>query len=264
MQVLWLFGLSLLASLTFMSFLWCFYRSCKNAGIVDIGWPFAFIVTVFVALVFGSPSTIDKVLLPLMVFPWALRLAWHLWDRFNIKIEDLRYTHLREKWGGDPTGIKFYGLFLLQGLLVALISIPFYLITLDGAPGIGLFGVLGFLVSIVAFLGEFLSDYQLREFKKFKFNRGKICDVGLWSLSRHPNYFFEWLFWVGIFIYSLESEYGLAALIAPALMYYLLRYLSGIPLLEAHLSRTRGKIWRKYETKVPIFFPKFSNLKRKK
>ena len=177
MQVLWLFSLGLFVTLGFMTILWCFYVYRRNAGLVDIGWAVSFILTLSVALLFGTAIFEKKLLLALMVIPWSLRLAWHLWDRFNISIEDLRYTEMRKRMGGDETGIKFLGLFLLQGLLIAFISIPFYLIVSSGTEEIHYLGWAGFLFTLLSFAGEAIADFQLRSFKKksFESRQGLRC-----------------------------------------------------------------------------------------
>lgn len=256
MQVLWLFGLSLFVVLGFMTLVWIFYRFNKNAGIVDLAWAFSFIITLGISYQFGEAPFISKALLIVLVFPWAFRLFWHLTERFNFKVEDPRYTKIRENWGGDPSGLKFLGMFLTQGVLVAVISLPFYIIASDWTLDVGIFSIIGFIVAIISFFGESIADKQLRVFKKNPDNRGRICDRGLWSMTRHPNYFFEWMFWVGIFIFALDSDYGYLAIISPAIMYYLLRYLSGIPMLEAYMARSKKEAWEIYKARVPEFFPR--------
>ena len=110
---------------------------------------------------------------------------------------------------------------------------------------------------IAAIAGEATSDAQMRAFKADPRNKGKVCDTGLWSLSRHPNYFFEWLAWlayipIGV---SLAYPWGWLAVAGPLLMYWLLVHASGIPPLEAHMLRSRGKAFRDYQQRVNAFWP---------
>ncbi|MCB1113149.1 MAG: DUF1295 domain-containing protein [Chlamydiia bacterium] len=256
MQVLWLFGLGLTGSLGLMTLLWIYYLYKRNAGIVDLGWIFCFLLTYLISITCGSISAQNQILLSLMVLPWALRLGWHLWDRYQPSIEDPRYTAIKKNWGKDPYGVKFLGMFLLQGALAAFVSAPFYVIGADAMDSVGWLGVLGFLITVVAFVGEAIADYQLREFRNNPENIGKICDKGLWALTRHPNYFFEWLVWVGITLFALENRFGPIALISPVIMYYLLRYVSGVPMLEKHMMRSKKEAWEAYKARVPEFFPK--------
>ncbi|RYE88632.1 MAG: DUF1295 domain-containing protein, partial [Hyphomicrobiales bacterium] len=96
---------------------------------------------------------------------------------------------------------------------------------------------------------------QLTAFKRKPQNRGKVCDTGLWGLSRHPNYFFEWLFWVAYPLIGIGYDLGWVALLAPALMYWLLVHASGIPPLEAHMMRTRPEAFAAYKRRVRPFWP---------
>ena len=103
----------------------------------------------------------------------------------------------------------------------------------------------------VAIFGESTADRQLARFGRDPKNKSKICDVGLWGLSRHPNYFFEWLVWVAFALIAIAPAghypWGWFGLAAPVLMYVLLVHVSGIPPLEAHMLRSRGDAFRLYQ-----------------
>jgi len=121
-------------------------------------------------------------------------------------------------------------------------------------PGIGDF--LGLALLAAAVLGEAAADAQLARFARDNSGRKAVCDVGLWAWSRHPNYFFEWLFWCAWPLLSLSSSVStFASLLAPALMYWLLVHVSGIPPLEDHMLRTRGDKFRILQRRVNAFFP---------
>ena len=112
------------------------------------------------------------------------------------------------------------------------------------------------LVMAIAILGEATADRQLRRFGADPANRGKVCDVGLWRWSRHPNYFFEWFGWLAYPLLAIGAwEWGWLALAAPACMYWLLAYVSGIPPLEEHMLATRGDAYRAYQARTSAFFP---------
>jgi steroid 5-alpha reductase family enzyme len=104
-----------------------------------------------------------------------------------------------------------------------------------------------------------MADRQLHAFKANPRNKGCVCDAGLWSLSRHPNYFFEWLGWLAYPLLAIDLarsyDWGWLALLAPAGMYWLLVYVSGIPPLEAHMLRSRGAVFRDYQVRTSAFFP---------
>lgn len=122
---------------------------------------------------------------------------------------------------------------------------------------LGVGDLLGVAIALVALVGEAVSDAQLKAFKADRANADRVCDVGLWSLSRHPNYFFEWLYWlayvpIGV---SLAYPWGWLTLLAPAMMYWLLVHVSGIPPLEAHMLRSRGDRFGAYQQRVRAFWP---------
>jgi steroid 5-alpha reductase family enzyme len=119
--------------------------------------------------------------------------------------------------------------------------------------------LVGLAVLVGAIVGEATADRQLRFFKLDPANRTAVCDVGLWSWSRHPNYFFEWLSWVAYPIVAIDltghNSYGWLALAAPACMYWVLVHVSGIPPLEQHMLRSRGDAFREYQKRTRAFFP---------
>ena len=102
-----------------------------------------------------------------------------------------------------------------------------------------------------------LSDAQLKRFREDPANAGRVCDVGLWRWSRHPNYFFEWFGWLAYPVIALSTGYawGWASLLAPLFMYWILVYVTGIPPLEAQMLRSRGDRYRDYQLRTSQFFP---------
>jgi steroid 5-alpha reductase family enzyme len=117
----------------------------------------------------------------------------------------------------------------------------------------------GLAILVAGIAGEWTADRQLTLFKADPRNRMAVCDVGLWSLSRHPNYFFEWLFWLAYPVIAIDlagfNPYGWAALVAPTAMYWVLVHVSGIPPLEQHMLRSRGQAFHAYQKRTRAFFP---------
>ena len=160
------------------------------------------------------------------------------------------------EWGQDA-GRRLFLFLQVQAAAGLVLVLSVFAAAHNSAPGLGAKDALGVLVFLGALAGAALSDEQLRRFKADPANRGKVCDVGLWGYSRHPNYFFEWLGWVAFPIIAISGAHlwGLAAFAAPALMYLLLAHVSGIPPLEAHMQRSRGAAFDLYRARVNAFFP---------
>jgi steroid 5-alpha reductase family enzyme len=129
----------------------------------------------------------------------------------------------------------------------------------NSATGLRLADFAGAALMVAAIAGEGLADRQLSRFKTDPHNAGGICDVGLWSWSRHPNYFFEWLGWFAYPLIAIDLTgaypWGWAAFAAPALMYWVLNYHTGLPYLETHMARSRGEAWRSYRARTNAFVP---------
>jgi steroid 5-alpha reductase family enzyme len=168
--------------------------------------------------------------------------------------EDGRYAALRQQFP-NHTWAMFFGFFEAQGVLIALLSVPFVLVFINGTPGLGVFEYAGIALWLAGMLGESVADAQLNRFRKNPANKGKTCRVGLWRYSRHPNYFCEWLVWVGYFVYALGSPGGWMAVYAPALMYLFLTKVTGIKATEEHAVRSRGEDYREYQRTTNAFFP---------
>jgi steroid 5-alpha reductase family enzyme len=119
----------------------------------------------------------------------------------------------------------------------------------------------GALILLAGIAGEALADAQLKAFRTDPGNKGRVCDVGLWRWSRHPNYFFEWFGWLAYPVIAISPSdplsytWGFAALLGPVFMYWILVYVTGIPPLEAQMLRSRGDRYRDYQSRTSPFFP---------
>ena len=134
------------------------------------------------------------------------------------------------------------------------IGIPLLIVALTQILGYLVIEFLGVLIFAVALVGETLSDEQLIAFKSNVANKGKTCNIGLWRYSRHPNYFFEWLVWVGFFVYALGSPWGWVAIVSPAIMYYLLMHVSGVPMAEEQSLLSRKEEYKSIRQQLVFFF----------
>jgi len=241
-----------------MAGVWVMARLLKNAGIVDIFWSYGFIPVALACAALGGGDVTRSLVLVLMVTIWAARLGTYLWIRVakHHPEEDGRYAMLRQQFP-NHTWAMFFGFFEAQGVLIALLSVPFVLVFINAAPGLGGWEYLGIALWLAGMLGESVADAQLNRFRANPANKGKTCRVGLWNFSRHPNYFCEWLVWVGYFFYALGSPGGWIAVYAPALMYFFLTRITGIKATEEHAVRSRGEDYRQYQRTTNAFFPWF-------
>jgi steroid 5-alpha reductase family enzyme len=143
----------------------------------------------------------------------------------------------------------------------ALVSVPLsfaaFLAAHAPRPSLGLQDFLGTVIALAAIAGEAMADEQLRRFKAKAANAGLVCDIGLWRWSRHPNYFFEWLGWLAYPIIALSPAHPWTwvSLAAPAIMYWVLVHVSGIPPLEAQMLHSRRDRYRAYQSRTSRFFP---------
>lgn len=250
-------------------------RRLGNFGIVDIVWSAGFTPLILLYLLVtawrahsGAPdgptliqATLPRLPLGLMVAAWSLRLGLHLGVRVRAHhpVEDVRYAQLRKEWG-NRTDRRMQGFFLLQGALQVVLSIPWIVATLHPPdPGSGGSAAVCFWAGLglwaAGILGESLADHQLARFRADPARRGQVCQEGLWRYSRHPNYFFEWLVWVGYGVFALASPWGWLGFIAPVLMYHFLVNVTGIPMTEALSVKSKGEAYLAYQRTTNAFFP---------
>jgi steroid 5-alpha reductase family enzyme len=239
-----------------MLVIWWLALRINNLGIVDIAWSYAFapVAIFFAATSHGDP--VRRWLIAGMATLWSLRLGTHLCIRVlgHHPHEDVRYAKMRKKWGAN---LKLQALifFELQAVLIVLLSTPFLIACLNPQPGISILEWIGVVVWAMAIVGEGVADWQLKQFCSRPENKGKICQTGLWNHSRHPNYFFEWLVWVGFFLFAWASPGGCFTVFCPALMLFFLLRVTGIPLTEDLSVKSKGDAYREYQRTTSAFVP---------
>jgi len=241
---------------------WALQRATRNAGWVDVVWTFA---TGAAGVVYALAPTVGYTpgprafLVAALAVMWSSRLGLHLAFRSAAaKGEDARYAHFRKRWGG-AFEVRLLGFLQIQALSAALLALSVLVAARNPAPALKATDLAGAAILILAILGEGLADRQLARFKSYPPNQGAICDVGLWSWSRHPNYFFEWFGWLAYPVMAADFTgrwpWGWVALSGPAFMFFLLRFASGVPPTEAAMARSRGAAFARYQARVSAFFP---------
>ncbi len=238
-----------------MLVLWLIHLLIENAAIVDFGWAIGLALLALWYAWAGPGYHARKWAIASMAGFWGLRLGIYLlFARVIGHEEEGRYVQLRGEWKTNLP-LRFLVFFEFQALLDVVLSLPFLLACLDTRAPLGFLEKLGAGIWLVAILGESLADRQLDTFKKNSANRGKTCQAGLWKYSRHPNYFFEWLIWVGYAIFAIGSPWGWLGLVSPALIFYFLVRVTGIPATEAQALRSRGEEYRRYQQTTSAFIP---------
>jgi steroid 5-alpha reductase family enzyme len=277
-MALTLFTTGLLISLVviFLHFVNYFWIAVKqnNFGIIDIGWGQGFVLVVWVLmltrtfLIGVNPNIIGYLTLVLTTI-WGLRLSSHIHKRNHGKPEDKRYVAMRAKILPPYVLLKsFVRIFLVQALFMFVISFVLIANIMSGIvlplqPISYVLLGLGLLVWFIGFYFQAVGDQQLATFIQDPKHKGQLITTGLWRYTRHPNYFGEVMMWWGIailgFANSFEIVYPIIALLSPLIVTWLLRFVSGVPLLEKHMKTKPG--FDVYEKTTNIFFPWFPKAK---
>ena len=225
----------------------------KRNDVADVAWGGGFIVAALAALVSRGMATDRALLVSALVFIWGLRLSLHIGLRNFRKGEDARYRKWREEWGRHATLRSFFQIYILQGVLLLVISLPVIRSITSPDSAFGLMDLLGAAVWVIGFLFEAISDWQLMQFSKDRANKGKVITTGLWRYSRHPNYFGEVTLWWGVFLLALAAPGGWMTVIGPITITGLILGVSGIPMLEKKYEGNAA--FDEYRRRTSAFFP---------
>ena len=237
--------------------LWALQIRTKDAGVVDVAWSALLGSAAVFAAMTGAGDVERRVLMSLMGGVWGLRLALHLlFDRVLKGPEDGRYLHMREQFGARVNFV-FFWVFQAQAMLVVILCLPFLLASADGHRGLTFVDFAALALWLIGISGETIADRQLANFKKRTESSGRVCDVGLWRYSRHPNYFFEWLMWCAYALLAVPAQHGWIGIFSPALILLFVLKITGIPPTEARALKSRGDAYRAYQKSTSAFFPWF-------
>jgi steroid 5-alpha reductase family enzyme len=232
--------------------LWLVSLALRNSSIVDIFWGTGFVIANWVYFALTPNGTPErKLLIGILVTLWGLRLSLYiLWRNWG-KPEDFRYAKWREEAGASWWWKSFLRVFVLQGVLLMIISISLLAAQSGNAP----FGILDYLavpVWLIGFFFESAGDIQLARFKANPLNRGKVMNRGVWRYTRHPNYFGDAAQWWAYYLIALAAG-GWWTIFSPILMTTLLVRVSGVALLEKSLDSRPG--YKEYIESTSAFIP---------
>ena len=236
--------------------LWAISLRLKDASIVDIFWGLGFVLVSWVTFPFGSGSS-RAIILVLLTTLWGFRLAAYLSWRNHGRGEDPRYKSMRDHHGKGFWWISLFTVFILQGAVMWLISLPVQVGQFDNKTfndsSMSLWHYAGIGVWLVGFLFESIGDFQLARYKQKADPSRKVMDRGLWRYTRHPNYFGNALVWWGLFLVAVSGS-TVWLVISPLLMTFLLVKVSGVALLERDLAG-RSEEYRDYIRRTSPFIP---------
>lgn len=255
--VMTLFLQASLIILALVTLLWIWSVIIKNVSIVDLFWGFGFVVVnAFYVFASGELSP-RKILILTLVSIWGLRLTLYLSWRNIGKGEDFRYQEFRKKYGpARYWWFSFFQTFLLQGILIMIVSLPLLGISLGSVSGrLNILDYSGLIVWLIGFAFEAGGDFQLARFKRNPANKGKVLDTGFWKYTRHPNYFGDSAVWWGYAIICVAAG-SYWQIIGALIMTLLIIKVSGVALLEKTLTDTKPK-YKEYVRKTNSFFPWF-------
>ncbi len=235
--------------------LWLIQTRTHDASYVDVGWAYGIGLLGILFAVLGGGDPSHRALEAAIVALWSLRLGTYVLRRLGGG-EDRRYAEMRERYGADANR-NFFVFFQAQAGFIAVFSIPLLLAAFNGAPGVEPLEWAGVVVWAAGLAGETTADLQLARWKADPANRGKTARTGLWRVSRHPNYFFEWVTWVGIALVAAAAPWGWIGFLTPAFLLYLIVFVTGIPPAEQQALRSRGEDYRRYQRETSAFVPWF-------
>jgi len=252
---------ALLLIISLMTLLWIVSIFIKDVSIVDLFWGAGFVITnLYYFLATGEPNTI-KILFLILVSVWGLRLSIYLAYRNIGKGEDFRYQEFRRKYGENRYWwVSFFQTFLLQGVLMWIISLPLLGLNINSDSEIIMSLIyIGIVIWAIGFVFEAGGDWQLSKFKKNKSNKGKVLSTGFWRYTRHPNYFGDSAVWWGYGLMSIAAG-GYWYSIGSVVMTLLIIMISGVALLEKTLKSDKPE-YADYIRRTSSFIPWFPKKK---
>ena len=231
----------------------------KTEKFYDITGTLAYLITLYLASVltsYSSGASLEPRTLIIigMVSFWALRLGIFLFIRVLKVGEDRRFREAKKSFS------KYLVWWTMSALWVFLTTANALTLIVNNKKLVNqpIF-YLGLLIWFIGILFEIIADEQKRRFRLNEKNRGKFISSGLWSISRHPNYFGEIILWIGIAIISLPTLSGFqyVTLISPLFIYLLLTRISGVNLLEESSDKKWGDLqeYEQYKRETPVLVP---------
>jgi steroid 5-alpha reductase family enzyme len=247
-------GLAVLMAITYLA-----SRRTGRNSVIDVAWGLGFAVVAAISFGWsaGHGDTATRLLALLLPALWGLRLGTYIGLRQRGAEEDPRYTDMLDRAERKYPRLSrnllaIIKIYAMQGVSVLVISMPVQVAMYENRrPGV--LAWLGVALWAVGVFFEGVGDFQLARFKGDRTNKGKIMNQGLWSLTRHPNYFGDACVWWGIFLVAAGHWPGWVTVLAPLAMNTLLARGTGKKTLEKHMGDRPG--FDDYIESTSGFFP---------
>ncbi|KAG2429602.1 hypothetical protein HXX76_010835 [Chlamydomonas incerta] len=234
---------------------WAVAAALKTEKFYDLLGSASFLTLTVGSLVVGGASGARKLVVSGMVAAWAVRLGTYLVTRVVKTGGDARFDDVKEQPG------KFFVYWTMQAVWVFVSLLPVLCINGGRSPvPLGPLDALGMAVYGLGLTLEVVADWQKAAWKARPENKGRFIDEGLWSLSRHPNYCGEMMIWWGVFL-TCAPGFGAAwqyvSVASPVVVMLLLRYVSGVPLLEEMGEKRWGTepAFQEYKARTNLLLP---------
>jgi len=236
--------------------LWLLSVASSDASIVDVFWGLGFVLIAALSNS-GDGYPPRQAIVGLLVSLWGIRLAVHLLLRNRGKGEDPRYKAMRKRWGKRFPVISLFTVFVLQGVLMLIVSLPVQAAMRAETPAkVTVPDIIGAIVCLAGISFEAVGDLQLTRFRGTRGNAKKVMDKGLWKYTRHPNYFGDALMWWGFGLIAVSVS-AWWALVGPVVMTFLLVRVSGAALLERRIVRAKKRPeYEAYIARTSAFVPR--------
>ncbi len=250
----YLYGFFIIVCL--MTCLWMVSVFLRNASIVDPFWGLGFVMAAIYYFLNSDGDASRQFIVLTLSCLWGVRLFVYLFWRNYGKPEDYRYAQFRQDYGVHRYWwVSYFQVFLLQGILLWLISSPLLTAQYFGDQSLGWLDILAIMCWLIGFSFEAGGDYQLAKFKSNPSNKGRVLNTGFWRYTRHPNYFGDACVWWSFALFSVAAG-SYWPVLSSVLMTFLLMNVSGVSLLEKTLKTTKPE-YESYIRKTNSFFPWF-------
>ena len=243
--------INLVLVIIYMTCWWYVAYRRKRLDTVDIAWGLSFVLIAW--SVYLQQPSLPSLAIGFLVTLWGVRLANHIWSRSRSHNEDdPRYKEISRGWSGNFWLRAYFSIFLLQGGLAMIVSLPIVYASGNLVPERDWLTWFGAWLWTLGFVIEAISDKQLADFLKQK-NRPKVLNTGLWRYSRHPNYFGELVQWWAIGVIALQASFGWIGLSGPLFLSFLIIFVSGIPPIERR--RIKDTEYIAYQKRTSVLVP---------